>query len=320
MKPLFEVSVAMCTYNGERYLRGQLDSIVHQTALPAEVVICDDGSADSTLDIVADFTKTAPFDVHLVRNRTNLGSTKNFEQAMGLCRGELIALCDQDDLWNESKLAALAALFVDNSIGGAFSDGELIDSDSAKSGRTLFGAFGFTPALRAEWCVQGAAPILLRQPIVTGATLMFRSRLRSRLLPISPKWIHDAWIAWIIASTSTLEFLETLLIRYRTHDSQQAGVPAPTFGSRLAGSLQENAHTYLCMAQQFEDLRDRLASCPDHVSPGILSMIEDKIRFSHFRSTLASNRLARLPQVLSHLPVYRRCARGFREALKDVIR
>jgi glycosyltransferase involved in cell wall biosynthesis len=319
-RPRAEISVAMCTYNGERYLGEQLDSIARQTILPVELVLCDDGSVDATPEIVAKFARSAPFKVNFVRNPTTLGSTKNFEQAIRLCRGELIALCDQDDFWKDLKLASLAGAFVDNSIGGVFSDGDLMDGQARKTGRTLFKAFGFTAALRAEWRTLGAAPVLVRLPVVTGATLMFRSRLKASLLPISPRWIHDAWIAWVIAAISKLEFLETPLINYRVHASQQEGVPGPTLQSRIGKALQEDAGTYLGMAQQFEDLRDHLTSIADRLSPGVLAMIEDKIRFSQFRSALSSNRVSRVHQVLARLPSYKLYSRGFREALKDVIR
>ena len=97
-------SVAMATYNGERYLREQLESVARQTLPPFELVVCDDGSADSTLRILDEFARSAPFPVHVHRNQRNLGYGDNFLRAISLCRGEWIALCDQDDVWLDHKL------------------------------------------------------------------------------------------------------------------------------------------------------------------------------------------------------------------------
>jgi len=94
-----KISVAMCTYNGSRFLENQLNSIGAQEVQPFELVICDDGSTDSTVQIIEAFRETVSFPVHLHRNSTNLGSTRNFQEAIELCRGDIIALCDQDDYW-----------------------------------------------------------------------------------------------------------------------------------------------------------------------------------------------------------------------------
>ncbi|MGA9069058.1 MAG: glycosyltransferase, partial [Terracidiphilus sp.] len=123
------ISVALCTYNGERYLREQLNSIASQTRVPYEVVICDDNSTDATLDIVESFVQSVSFRVRVEHNSFRLGSTHNFEKAIQSCTGDLIALCDQDDVWRPDKLSVQAArLESDSSIGGLFSDASLVDS------------------------------------------------------------------------------------------------------------------------------------------------------------------------------------------------
>src|SRR5882762_9087557 len=99
-----KISIAMCTYNGARYLREQLDSIAAQTRPPSELIVCDDNSLDETREIVAGFAASAPFPVRLGVNEQNLGSIRNFERAIKLCEGDLIALSDQDDVWLPEKL------------------------------------------------------------------------------------------------------------------------------------------------------------------------------------------------------------------------
>ena len=108
------ISVALCTYNGGRYLERQLESIALQSRMPCELIVCDDRSTDDTIAILRQFQSDAPFPVQVIQNQFRLGSTRNFDQAIGLSRGEFIALCDQDDLWLPAKLERLCDALVDN--------------------------------------------------------------------------------------------------------------------------------------------------------------------------------------------------------------
>ncbi|GAG35502.1 unnamed protein product, partial [marine sediment metagenome] len=104
-----KLSVAMCTCNGAAFLPEQLASIAAQTRRPDELVVCDDHSTDKTVSIVESFAAKAGFDVRLVVNAQPLGATKNFEKAIGLCGGDIIALSDQDDVWLPGKLSRIEA-------------------------------------------------------------------------------------------------------------------------------------------------------------------------------------------------------------------
>jgi glycosyltransferase involved in cell wall biosynthesis len=97
----------MATYNGERFLEQQLQSLSKQTRLPAELIICDDASGDATVDIIKRFSETAPFPVKLVVNEQRLGWRRNFLKSASLCTSEYIAYCDQDDIWLPEKLATV---------------------------------------------------------------------------------------------------------------------------------------------------------------------------------------------------------------------
>lgn len=102
-----KISVALATYNGERFIRQQLESLAGQTRLPDELVVTDDCSSDCTLEIVAEFARTAPFPVRIYRNDRNIGYGDNFLRAAELCVGDWIAYCDQDDVWLSGKLATI---------------------------------------------------------------------------------------------------------------------------------------------------------------------------------------------------------------------
>src|SRR5438552_15532105 len=124
----FQISVALCTYNGARCLTEQLASRATQAKLPDELVVCDDESTDESAEIVRNFARNVRFPVRLEVNERNVGSIKNFEKAIGLCRGEIGALADQDDVWKDQKLSKLCIALQENPRAGyAFSNAELID-------------------------------------------------------------------------------------------------------------------------------------------------------------------------------------------------
>jgi glycosyltransferase involved in cell wall biosynthesis len=109
-----QLSIALATYNGERFLQEQLDSLLRQTLLPQELVVCDDGSTDATVSILEAFATEAPFSVQIHRNERNLGHGDTFLKAAMLCEGNWIAFCDQDDVWLENKLARYAEVIIEH--------------------------------------------------------------------------------------------------------------------------------------------------------------------------------------------------------------
>ncbi len=100
------VSVAMCTYNGERFLAQQLDSIINQTYTNIEIVICDDGSTDKTIQMIQEYQKKFAT-IKLYQNKTNLGFVQNFAKAISLTTGDYVATSDQDDIWLKNKIEIL---------------------------------------------------------------------------------------------------------------------------------------------------------------------------------------------------------------------
>ena len=107
---MMTVSVAMATFNGARFLEPQLESLACQRRVPDELVVCDDGSTDATTEILESFRRRAPFAVRVTRNERHLGWMENFVIALGGCQGEIVAWCDQDDIWHPDKLARCAPI------------------------------------------------------------------------------------------------------------------------------------------------------------------------------------------------------------------
>ena len=175
------ISIAMCTYNGAQFLQKQLDTFASQTYPPYELIVCDDGSTDATLALTESFARKVPFPVRIFKNERNLGSTRNFEKAIGICDGDLVALSDQDDEWYPDKLARMHRLFEELPEAlAAFSNADIIDDDSAFAGRKLWRSIGvdFSPGERVPYVYTGIVSSLLKLDyIATGATMVFRSKL-----------------------------------------------------------------------------------------------------------------------------------------------
>jgi glycosyltransferase involved in cell wall biosynthesis len=218
------MSVAMCTYNGERFLTEQLQSLLAQQRLPDEVVICDDGSVDRTLEILDQFAQDASFPVRVIRNTENLGYARNFQQAVALTSGDLIALADQDDFWYPQKLHRIEELFDDPAIGGVFSNGDLIDTASQPIAGNLWDRFQFSQKEQRRFYTDGFN-IILRHNVVTGMAFAFRRSVREYLQWLPPFWPHDAWLGLLLVATGQLHVCPEHLVAYRTHDNQQIGVP-----------------------------------------------------------------------------------------------
>ncbi len=240
------VSVAMCTYNGARFLEEQLESIAAQTRAPDELVVCDDRSRDETVAILERFARRAPFPVRLEINDVNLGSTRNFEKAIGLCRGEIIFLADQDDVWLPAKVSILEQTLKDHPEAGyAFCNADLIDEQGHLLGRSLWESLRMTPAFIDQFRGTKQFPILLKRTVATGATMGFRATLREAVLPISPYLVHDYWIS-LIASCAGFFGLPSRekLIRYRSHPSQQVGTGSTSIIQKIKRARQSGDVLY----------------------------------------------------------------------------
>lgn len=206
------VSVAMATYNGAAFLAEQIESIVGQTYPSVEIVIADDASTDDTVSIVKAFQERYSF-IYLLRNENNCGVTKTFENAVRHCRGEYVALCDQDDLWVPEKLATLVEAIGDHD--AAYADSLLID----ESGRSLNITFKSMMNLRSYY---SGVPFLLSNTIA-GHSLLVRTSFLQSILPFPAHLYFDLWIAFNAAAGRGVTYVDKPLVLYRQHTTNTVG-------------------------------------------------------------------------------------------------
>jgi glycosyltransferase involved in cell wall biosynthesis len=320
------LSVAMCTYNGARFLREQLESIAAQTRLPDELVVCDDRSADESPEIVRNFAKNAPFPVRLEINGTNLGSTKNFEKAIGLCQGGLISLADQDDVWKPQKLAVLERTLNDHPEAGyVFSDAELVDDVGRSTGKGLWASLRINVARIDEFRGTNQFSILFGRSMVTGATMVFRASLKRTLLPISRHLVHDYWISLVSSGIGAFGIpVHEKLIQYRKHGGQQIGPGSKSLIERVRQARQLEASQYDRLAQGYEDARGRflLAAVEGRVYPAsYMDLIEEKIaHLSRRAAARSASGTAKVSGVLAEIITgrYGRFSGSWRAVIKDL--
>jgi len=215
------ISVCMAVCNGQRYLAAQLDSVLRQLPEDAEVIVVDDCSTDASLELIAAIKDGR---IRTLRNSKRLGVVATFERAIAEARGELIFLCDQDDLWTPTKVERFVATFgADAGILLAISDARLIDGEGRLLAESFFAQRGgFVPGFLAN---------LVRNRYL-GCALAFRAMLKPAILPFPPDIpMHDMWIGTLAAVKGRVAYIDEALIDYRRHQ----GNASP---SRHAGLMQ----------------------------------------------------------------------------------
>ena len=318
----------MCTYNGAEFLPAQWESILGQSRRPDEIVVCDDGSTDETRSLLEKFAKESPIPVTLRFNEKNLGSVKNFEQAIRLCTGEIIALSDQDDVWRSDKLQSIEDVFNKHEAAGlVFSDAEIVDENLEPLGRRMWTEVGFEPYKQKLIARGRALEVLITGWTVTGATMAFRSEFVNLSLPIPDDiaMIHDGWIALTVAAVAEVVALDEPLIKYRQHQKQQIGAPprsAQTEQPRGVQAAFRRRNSSADLHKILETLEKRLS---DHShaydTRKALAFVSDYAFHLNVRATLPQRRLNRLPRILRELLTrrYHEYANGFKSAAKDLV-
>lgn len=326
MKEL-KLSVVLCTYNGQAHLREQLDSLLAQTRLPDEVVVGDDHSVDASRDLLHEFAlraRSLGVDVRLDCHPANLGFVCNFSDTLRQAFGDVLLLCDQDDVWHPEKLATIEArLRTEPEVLLLCSDARLVDAHGGDQGVMLFDALELTEAERLAVRDGRAFEVLLRRSMVTGATAALRRSLVDLALPVGAGWIHDEWLAIIASVVGRVGMIESALIDYRQHGNNQIGMRKRTMLDKWRDLLRPRGAQFQDEVHRLTALEAHLSSMEIRVEPSMLAAVAQKRR--HFEERVALGRrarLARLPAVLREARVgnYWRYGTGMRSMLRDMLR
>jgi len=204
------VSIPILTYNGEKYLREQLDSIFNQTYKNIEVLAFDDGSTDNTRIILKEYQEK--YGLKVTINPINLGFIKNADQSFTACQGDYIAPADQDDVWKLTKIENLVSLIQDSVM--IYTDSISISNE----GKILSNSF-FQDKINL---IDGHNNLaFLFNNCISAHAMMFKRELLEFILPL-PKEIlfHDWWISFVAATYGHIKFIDNPLSYYRRHNTQ----------------------------------------------------------------------------------------------------
>ena len=199
------ISIALCTYNGAEFLTQQIESILNQTYKNINLVIVDDHSTDETVSILSGLGSDHRCLVFL--NDQNMGANRCYEKCIGLCQGELIALSDQDDIWEIDKLTCMVSGLEDNIL--LYHDSQMFASDNLAINEKMSDVYHF---------VKGKCNLsFIFKNCVSGHSMIFRSELKEFLVPTPDGIYHDAWIAFIASTVGKINYLPQILVWYRQH-------------------------------------------------------------------------------------------------------
>lgn len=206
------VSIAMASYNGEKYIAAQLESIINQTYGKLEIVITDDASKDHTVEIIKSFQLKHNF-IKILENADNYGVTKTFERSFKNCTGDFIAISDQDDIWELDKIEILL-----NNIrqeDAVYSNSLLVDKD----GQSLHKDFKSLMNLQSYY---DGAPFLMGN-CIPGHTILMKKDFLKKILPLPAEIMFDRWISFCAAANNGIKYVDIPLVKYRQHDSNVIG-------------------------------------------------------------------------------------------------
>ena len=317
-----KISVVVCTYDGERFLAEQLQSILDQTHPPDDIIVSDDGSSDSTLDIVGEFCSRdsgAKKPQWTVQSRKKpLGVAGNFASALTKARGEFVALADQDDVWEPTRLEQGLAQFRNDALL-VHCDATLID-EAGQPTSSLMSALRLTNGERRSLLAGNALDALLRRNLVTGATSMIRASLLQQALPIPEGWVHDEWLGLVAAVQGGVVFWEESQIRYRQHGSNEIGAAKTDLDEATRRLRETRSDFFSRKLLRNSGIRRVLERDPIWLSAEARAKLAAKLDFDHWRSQLPAQRWGRVLPVLMRWAQgdYGRFARGYLDVIRDL--
>jgi glycosyltransferase involved in cell wall biosynthesis len=328
----FKVSVAMCTFNGAAFVKAQLESILSQSRPPDEIILCDDGSTDGTVDIATKIAQKYPHKIRIIRNERRLGYCRNFESAVSLVTGDVIFLSDQDDVWFPDKVASMLCVFAeDPEVVLVYSDAVITDRELRPTGTV------FKRRKDAELRKTPTLQQLSRGLAFNGLMMAFRSRLKPFVIPFSPlslQWAHDHWIAFIAYSVGEIRLVDRPLVYYRRHGANSGGDAELDGGLlyqwRVVKRKYTGAKEYGERRRGWEDMVARLHEIKDGgLLPGNRAKLDELLQASELCLQFAKARQMhktrpRLTRAAGALRLlfagdYHRYARGVKSFVQDLV-
>lgn len=235
-----QIDILMATYNGEKYLKEQIESILNQSYSNFRLIISDDCSKDNTKSILQDYSKKDNRIIVYYQEK-NLGYVKNFEFLLSKVENNLYALSDQDDIWMPEKIEKAVEKIKQDNADLYFSDLIIVDENSNKISESFWKQKGFYKKVLKDKKHRG----LLLNNYITGCTIVSKKEFLKDILPLPQNtkyMIHDYWIAIVLSKKGKIVYDNNSYIKYRQHDYNQVGIKTK---SKELKSLNEIRNMFL---------------------------------------------------------------------------
>ena len=309
------VSIALAAYNGPEYIASQLQSLLDQSRLPDEIIICDDSADAKTFEALQPFLSLPQ--IKYQQNSPALGIAKNFEKAISLCCGDYIFLCDQDDVWLPEKVELMAKMLdADPELDGVFCNSDLVDSQLNALNKNLWQLRRFTPAMQKTLARGDALKVFLQRITLSGHNIAFKRRALEYILPFPElkPFYPDSWIALAIAANGKWQALNRSLTFYRVHDCNRSNPSGNAL--QAAGKARKSA-----AAKRNYLLAQELLQRSGAIDTDKLKLIQT-FSWHHFkRSQYSSKFLLRIVQTLCEACTlrYSKYSNGLRTIIADIL-
>lgn len=314
------ISIALCTYNGESYIDELLLSITNQTFQPDEIIICDDKSTDDTVSKIKSVLDDWTGNYRLVVNESNLGYKKNFQKAISLCDGDIIFLCDQDDVWDATKIAKIMTVFDyhDDALM-VFHDAELVDENLDTLSPSLWKELGF----EYHNFFNGDFSHFVKGNMVQGAACAFKKELFNISSPFPINAIHDEWLALNAMMNGKIYPLHEALLKYRQTGKNEIGAINHSFFSKVKGldELNVKLRYRFCELDRYTNVWDALLK--KYIQDNTESKYQYLKLISRFyssrREAISQHKLNRLPSLFDYVKMYNNRMESISTYVKDVV-
>jgi len=219
------VEILLASYNGEKYIGEQIESIIFQDYSNWSLIIRDDGSSDRTVEIIRKYISQFPLKIKLLYDdNRNLGSTQNFGRLIAQSTSKYIMLCDQDDVWipNKVSLSIHRILELEKQNKGkpilVFTDLMIVDENLELLSKSFWESQKINPARAKNYLKYSALNI------ITGCTMIFNEAAKNAIIPIPRvNVIHDYWIGLNVSYYGIIDYIEVKTVMYRQHDKNVMG-------------------------------------------------------------------------------------------------
>ena len=320
-----KIDILLATYNGEKYLEEQIESILNQTYKNIHLIISDDCSTDRTRDILKKYEENNNITIYY--QEKNLGFVNNFEFLLKKVENELYMLSDQDDVWKPNKIEETLKKLKEENADLVFTDLEIVDENLVCINSS------FNTTIRKKQKIKktiGTKDFEYLYNNITGCTILSKKKWLPKILPLPKKSkyiIHDSWIGLIVSLNGKIAYLDKPTIQYRQHGNNQVGTEKTSYKCKKFQEIRElfiNVKKdlfdiYLENQEKFPEDLQKL----NEQGKAYFDKIEKK-QFVNFRDWRTFHRLYKnetgsyyiLNFIIFNLPILGRCLFAIRRIVK----